>query len=115
MTTSLFDQITSAASSSPKPTTLGAALTAQKRAALAVAHAQHTAKAVARYKVAMQGAGWLKTSLIEARLGFAKTVANPFLKKLLNDLKLIERRNRDDDKVFNKKKGWEWRWKEMEK
>lgn len=70
----------------------------------------HTEYAVARYREVMQGRGWLRQSQIEGALGYASTVSTEFLKKLLNELKLIERRNRDGAVKYARRSGYEWRW-----
>jgi hypothetical protein len=107
--TSLFSQLSVATKYKAQPVA-SAKLTAQKRAALAVAHAKHTSGAVQRYKDAMLGAGWLTTYQVECRLGYGRTVARDFLVKLVVELKLVERRPRNGEAVFNRKQGWEWRW-----
>lgn len=76
------------------------------------ARLKHTADAVARYRAVMHDAGWLHQSEIEARLGYAATVARGFLQKLWLVLELVERRNRHGAKVYVRKLGYEWRWKD---
>lgn len=83
----------------------------QRLAAIRKAHAGHTAAGVARYRAAMQGCGWQCTQLVEQKLGYGRTVANTFLRKLLK-MGLIQRRPRDNEPTYNRKKGWEWKWKE---
>ena len=73
------------------------------------AHEKHTNKAIDRYRAAMIGKGWMTTAKVEMAIGCAATTANPFLRKLFNELKLIERRPRDG-KPYNRRAGWEWRW-----
>lgn len=70
---------------------------------------QHTQKAVAAYRQVMHGKGWLTSWAIECSLGYARTSSTPFLKKLREDLKLIERRPKGG-KPYNRKDGYEFRW-----
>lgn len=81
----------------------------QRQAAIRKAHACHTAAGVARYRVAMQGCGWQPTQVIEQKLGYGRTVANSFLRKLVK-MKLVARRPRDNEPTYNRKKGWEYKW-----
>jgi len=75
-----------------------------------IARREHTAKAVARYRLAMITHEWLTQSKIEQMLGYASTVSTAFLKKLVEDLKLVERRNRDNAVKYNRMRGYEYRW-----
>jgi hypothetical protein len=74
------------------------------------ARLKHTADAVARYKAVMYGKDWMTQAQIEGALGYASTVSTDFLKKLWQELKLIERRNRDGAYKYCRKRGYEWRW-----
>lgn len=107
---SLFSQLSSCVAANT-PAASRKDTTEQKRAAIAKAHASHTAQAIERYKTAMAGGEWLTTHTIECKLGYERMVANAFLRKL-QDLGLIERRNRYGNEVYNKKQGNEWRWKD---
>jgi len=102
----LLQQLQAASAPPSKPTS--AALTAQKQAAIAKAHAGQTAKALARYKEAM-GEDWSKTSDIESRLGYSVSVCNAFLRKL-HALGLVLRRPAGGG-AYCRRKGYEWRWK----
>jgi len=73
-------------------------------------HAQQTAKAIARYRKAMYGRGWLTTADIENLLGLGCTVANAFLRKL-HRLGHIKQEPRDGGKYI-KNRGWKWMWHE---
>lgn len=77
------------------------------------AHLMNTANAVERYKKAMEGEGWLPQWQIEAKLGYGRTVANDFLKKLVVELQLVEKRNKNGTIVFNRRLGYEYKWKEV--
>lgn len=66
-----------------------------------------TRQAEQRYKNVMQD--WTPTGTIEARLGYARMVGLPFLRKML-DKGLVERRNRGGKEVYVKKEGFDWRW-----
>lgn len=80
----------------------------QRQRAIRRAHAQHTAAGIARYRVVMEGAGWMTSWEIECALGYARTVSSGFLRKLVK-LKIIKRRPRGGEK-YNRKKGWEYKW-----
>lgn len=69
----------------------------------------HTQKAVEAYRTAMLGKGWMSSWQIESTLGYARTSSTPFLKKLRLDLRLIERRTKDD-LPYSRKTGYEFRW-----
>lgn len=71
---------------------------------------EHTDKAVDAYRQVMQGKGWMTTLQIECALGYARTAATPFLKKLRVELGLIERRNKDGETEYQRNKGYEYRW-----
>lgn len=75
-----------------------------------LAHWGQTRKATLRYKAAMYGKGWMSTAHVEFSLGYAATTANPFLAKLLK-LGRIERRPRGGAEKYNRRMGWDWRWK----
>lgn len=70
-----------------------------------------SAKAHARYQAVMQGRGWMTQSQIENALGYAATVSTAYLAKLLA-AKQVERRNRGGAAKFERRRGYEWRWKE---
>jgi predicted transcriptional regulator len=53
--------------------------------------------------------GWITQSQIEARLGYGRTVANDFMKKLYK-LGFIVRRNRDGTESYARRAGYEWKW-----
>jgi len=74
------------------------------------ARLMHTANAIERYRHAMITKSWLTQSQIEQSLGYAATVSTAFLKKLVEDLKLVERRNRDGAVKYNRMRGYEYRW-----
>ena len=75
----------------------------------------HTQSSITAYKRVMQGAGWLTQRQIEFSLGYAATSSTIFLKRLREDFKLVERRNRDDAPTYNRMRGYEWRWKDEQK
>jgi len=74
------------------------------------ARLEHTANAIERYRLVMTAKSWLTQSQIEQSLGYASTVSTGFLKKLVEDLKLVERRNRDGAVKYNRMRGFEYRW-----
>lgn len=85
---------------------------ARRKANILKAHEGQTRKAMAKYKLAMAGKGWMNTSRVEIALGCCATVANDFLRKLLTN-NIIERRPAGGGE-YVRNKGWEWRWKEVE-
>ena len=81
--------------------------TAQGRRNCAAANKARHAKTVAKYQAVM-GKEWVKTSLIEARRGVARTACYETLMKYLK-MGLLERRPIGGK--LTKNKGHEWRWK----
>ena len=73
-------------------------------------HNLQTDRAIAKYRKAMYGRGWLTTAEIENLLGFECTVANAFLRKL-HKLGYIKQEPRDGGKYI-KNRGWKWMWHE---
>jgi hypothetical protein len=73
------------------------------------AWAEHTRLAIETYKKAM-GNDWLSTFQIECRLGYSRCSSLTFLRRLHKEMCLIERRNKDDEPVYNRKRGYEYRW-----
>ena len=71
-----------------------------------------TNNAIERYRKVMAGKGWMQQSQIESALGYATTVSTKFLKKLHEELKLIEKRNRAGAIKYARKHGYEYRWKD---
>lgn len=69
----------------------------------------HTKGAVEAYRKVMFGKGWMTSWQIECALGYARTSSTMFLKKLLVELKLIERRPKNG-LPYNRKSGYEFRW-----
>lgn len=65
-----------------------------------------TQAAVDRYQAAMQGKGWMTRRQVEEALGTTDNSCEHFLKRLLNDYGLVERR-----KAKTKQLTYEWRWK----
>lgn len=63
--------------------------------------------AVERYQAAMQSKGWMTRRQIEEALGTTENTCEHFLKRLLNDYKLVDRR-----KAQTRQLTYEWRWKE---
>lgn len=102
---SLFDQITAAGDS---------ALSAKRRKLgylpenLEKGRVAQVEKARARYKEALKD--WTKTSVLENRVGCLVTACNKTLRKY-HALGWIERRPAGGS-VYNKRYGWEWRWKD---
>lgn len=70
---------------------------------------EHTDKTIELYRAAM-GNDWITQFNIECRLGYTRTSSSAFIKKLLFDLKLIERRNKDGAVKYARKLGYEYRW-----
>ena len=62
------------------------------------------------YREAMYGKGWVSQSYIEMYLGFGKNGATAFLKRLVNDLKLVEKRHKGNAKDFKRVEGYEYKW-----
>lgn len=106
-----FAQQLIAASSGTKHVTMSEDKKRSWQRATELAHAQHTANAVDRYRVVMQGKDWLTTYNVECLLGYGRTVARGFLFKLV-ELGFVERRNRGGAKTFNRRHGYEYKWKE---
>lgn len=78
---------------------------------LRMGHQAQTDKAIARYREVMLDKGWMTQGTIEGRLGYASTVATPFLRKLLK-WGHLERRNKNGARVYYPREGYEWRWVE---
>jgi ribosomal protein S25 len=70
---------------------------------------QHTQEAIDRYSKVIFSETWSTQAQIEQRLGYASTVSTPFLRKL-EKMGFIEKQNRDGAKVYNRKRGYEYRW-----
>ena len=73
-------------------------------------HKLQTDRAIAKYRAAMYGRGWLTTADIENLLGFECTVANAFLRKLYKK-GYIKREPRDGG-AYIKNRGWKFMWHE---
>lgn len=71
------------------------------------AQQRRTKNAEDRYKAQLKD--WTPTSVLEARLGYARMVSLTFLRKLLAK-GLVERRNRGGKADYVKKDGFDWRW-----
>lgn len=106
---SLLQQLESASQIVPEKTPAEQKARQWKRAT-AKAWEEHTRKAIACYRAVMLGAGWLTAFEIECRLGYAKTSSTQFLKKLREEHKLIERRNRNNAPKFDRRHGYQYRW-----
>lgn len=70
----------------------------------------HHVKAVAKYRDIMKNQGWLTTAQIEGRLGYTRSSSTVFLRRLHQELKLIERRNKDGEMKYVRQRGYEYRW-----
>lgn len=81
--------------------------TTRQRYNLEACHRAKTLNAMNRYRKAF-GGDWLSTYELECRLGYGRTVANVFLRKLLA-LGAINRRPRGGG-AYVRTKGWEWQW-----
>lgn len=106
---SLLQQLQSASQTTPEKT-VPEQRVAQWKRATAKAWEEHTRKAIATYRAVMHGAGWLTAFEIECRLGYTKTSSTQFLKKLREEHKLIERRNRNGAATFDRRHGYQYRW-----
>ena len=107
---SLLQQLESASAPKSEEQPVKQPVARQWQRATAKAWEEHTRKAIAMYRAVMYGAGWLTAFEIECRLGYAKTSSTQFLKKLREDHKLIERRNRDGAAKFDRRHGYQYRW-----
>lgn len=81
-----------------------------RRRNLALGAKAQTDKALARYRAVMEGRGWMTQRQVENALGYAATVSTCYLAKLLRE-EHVERRNRDGAAKFDRRSGYEWRWK----
>lgn len=84
-------------------------LSERQRSNLALGGKAQTAYAIERYREIMEGRGWMTQRQIENALGYASTIANPFLHKLLGWGK-VERRNKGGAPEYSQRHGREWRW-----
>jgi len=65
---------------------------------------------IKRYKAVM-GTEWVKTRVIERRLGYSRSTSNEVLNKWLLDGR-VERRNAKNTVEFKRRDGYEWRFKD---
>lgn len=72
-------------------------------------HAENRRQADARYSDAMAGRGWMTTYQVECALGLGRFCAKDKLLRLRAE-GLVARRNRDGERKYNRKRGYEWKW-----
>lgn len=72
-------------------------------------HAENRRQADERYRQAMEGNGWMDTYRVECALGLGRFCAKDKLLRLRTE-GLVARRNRDGEKKYNRKRGYEWKW-----
>lgn len=99
-----------AANNSPSPTKTEDHVRQIRLRNLALGAKAQSDKAIVRYRAVMEGKGWMTQRQIENALGYAATVSTCYLAKLLRE-EHVERRNRDGAKKFDRRSGYEWRWK----
>jgi predicted Rossmann fold nucleotide-binding protein DprA/Smf involved in DNA uptake len=93
----------------PLPPTRGRTLKVFKgNTDLTPANKRKSEISVAKYKEAM-GSGWIHTRAIERRMGMGPSVAYKTL-MTYESHGLVERRPTKGE-PYNRRKGWEWRWK----
>ena len=100
-----FTQMLLAASFPPPPKPKQATPTRLRN--MAAANKAKHEKAVARYRAAM-GSEWVRTPVIEARMGVCRTAC---YETLMTYLKLGLLKRRPVGEVYCKNKGHEWRFK----
>lgn len=72
-------------------------------------HAENRRQADGRYREVMEGRGWLTSYQVECALGLGRFCAKDKLLRLLAE-GLVARRNRDGERKYNRKRGYEWKW-----
>lgn len=72
-------------------------------------HAENRRQAYARYREAMADRGWMTTCQVEFALGLGRFCAKDKLLRLRSE-GLVARRNRDGERKYNRKRGYEWKW-----
>lgn len=72
-------------------------------------HAENRRQADGRYREAMEGKGWMATYQVECALGLGRFCAKDKLLRLRAE-GLVARRNRDGERKYNRKRGYEWKW-----
>lgn len=103
----MFEQLSAIHSSS---------IDAARRSQLQIEHLMHnhtrqTEQAISKYREALADQGWVNTERLEWRLGYGRTAANSFLRKL-KKMGYVKSRPRFGAERYNKKQGWEWSWVE---
>lgn len=72
-------------------------------------HAENRRQADGRYREAMAGRGWMTAYQVECALGLGRFCAKDKLLRLRSE-GLVARRNRDGERKYNRKRGYEWKW-----